>query len=218
MPMMDDKDTKERILRGGQELFMKYGVRSVSMDDVARHLSVSKKTLYQYFADKDEIVTMVSEYHIRHDQAQYDSLRESATNAIDELVKISGCMKKDMQKMNPSLLFDLQKYHPKAWSVWLNHKNEYIGQSIIRNLKQGIEEGFFRPGINTDILALARLELIQITFDDRVYPTDKYNLAEVNLQIFDHFIYGLLTDKGRKVYEKYKLEQSTIAELNSQSS
>lgn len=215
---MEEKDTKERILRGAHELFMKYGVRSVSMDDVARHLSVSKKTLYQYFADKDEIVTMVSEYHISNDQKQYDELRNSATNAIDELANISGCIKRDMQKMNPSLLFDLQKFHPKAWSAWLVHKQHYIGQSIIRNLKQGIEEGYFRPEINTDILALTRLELIQLTFDDRIFPADKYNLAEVNLQIFDHFVYGLLTDKGRKAYEKYKLQTTTNTELTSQSS
>ncbi|MBL7851897.1 MAG: TetR/AcrR family transcriptional regulator [Cyclobacteriaceae bacterium] len=210
---MEEKDIKERILRGAQELFMKYGVRSVSMDDIARHLSVSKKTLYQYFADKDEIVTMVAEFHLRHEQQQYETLRSSAENAIDELVKISTCIKRDLQKMNPSLLFDLQKYHPKAWNVWLGHKQQYMGQSIIRNLKQGIAEGFFRPEINTDILAASRLELIQITFNEEVFPSEKYNLAEVNHQIFEHFVYGVLTDKGRKVYEKYKQQPTTHLEL-----
>ncbi len=112
---MEEIDTKDRILKGALELFLKYGVRSVSMDDVARHLSVSKKTLYQYFADKDEIVTMVSEFHIRNDQAQYNEFRATATNAIDELVKISSCIKRDLQKMNPSLLFDLHKFHPRAF-------------------------------------------------------------------------------------------------------
>lgn len=210
---MEEKDTKERILRGAQELFMKYGVRSVSMDDIARHLSVSKKTLYQYFADKDEIVTRVAEFHLRHEQAQYESLRSEAENAIDELVRISTCIKRDLQKMNPSLLFDLQKYHPKAWTEWLRHKQEYMGQSIIRNLKQGVTEGFFRPEINTDILAAARLELIQISFDEQVFPSDKYSLTEVNTQLFEHFVYGLLTEKGRKVYEKYKQQLSPNLEL-----
>lgn len=210
---MEEKDTKERILRGAQELFMKYGVRSVSMDDIARHLSVSKKTLYQYFADKDEIVTRVAEFHLRHEQAKYESLRSEAENAIDELVRISTCIKRDLQKMNPSLLFDLQKFHPKAWTEWLRHKQEYMGQSIIRNLKQGVTEGFFRAEINTDILAAARLELIQISFDEQVFPSDKYSLTEVNTQLFEHFVYGLLTEKGRKVYEKYKQQLSPNLEL-----
>lgn len=210
---MEEKDIKERILRGAQELFMKYGVRSVSMDDIARHLSVSKKTLYQYFADKDEIVTTVAEFHLRQEQAQYEGMRATSENAIDELVKISTCIKRDLQKMNPSLLFDLRKYHPKAWAQWLGHKQQYMGQSIIRNLKQGVSEGFFRPEIHTDILAAARLEMIQITFDEQVFPADKYNIAEVNLQLFEHFVYGVLTEKGRKVFEKYKQQLTSNLEL-----
>ena len=205
---MEENGVKERILVGAAELFMKYGVRSVSMDDVARHLSVSKKTLYQYFADKDEIVTMVSDLHLKNDCRQYEEFHATAKNAIDELIKISACIKRDLQKMNPSLLFDLQKYHSKAWAIWLHHKQSYIGNSIIRNLKQGIEEGFFRPEIIPDILAIARLELIQLTFDEHIFPTGKYSLAEVNLQLFEHFVYGLLTEKGRKVYEKYKHENN----------
>lgn len=212
---MEEKDIKERILRGAMELFLKYGVRSVSMDDIARHLSVSKKTLYQYFADKDEIVSMVAEYHLMQEKLNYESIRASAENAIDELVKISGCIKQSLQKMNPSLLFDLQKYHPRAWSAWLGHKQHYMGESIIRNLKQGVSEGFFRAEINTEILAKARIELVQISFDEQAFPKDKYSLAELNLQLFEHFVYGVLTDKGRKAYEKYKQQLTPNLELSS---
>lgn len=203
---MEDKDIKERILTGAEELFLKYSVRSVSMDDIARHLSVSKKTIYQYFADKDEIVTMVAAYHMEKDKLIFENFRAKAKNAVDELVRISLCLKNDLQKLNPSLLYDLQKYHIKAWNVWIDYKQNHVRESIIRNLKQGIEEGYFRANINVDILGNARLELIQLTFDDRVFPPSKYNLAEVNQQIFEQFIYGILTDKGRKVYEKYKHE------------
>lgn len=211
--MNEEKDIKDRILLGAQELFLRYGVRSVSMDDIARHLSMSKKTLYHYFADKDEIVTMVASYHMEINQKKYEGFHTTAKNAIDELVKISTCIKTDMQKMNPSLLFDLQKYHAKAWEAWLSHKQTYIGNSIVRNLLQGIEEGFYRPEINKDILAKARLELIQLTFNEQVFSPEKYNLAEVSIQIFEHFIYGILTDKGRKVYEKYKLQSINVESI-----
>lgn len=212
---MEEKDIKERILKGAMELFLKYGVRSVSMDDIARHLSVSKKTLYQYFADKDEIVSKVAEFHLLHEKANYDAIRLSAENAIDELVKISTCIKQSLQRMNPSLLFDLQKYHPHAWNAWLGHKHKYMGESIIRNLKQGVSEGYFRPEINPEILSKARIELVQITFDEVVFPKDRFNLAEVNLQLFEHFVYGVLTDKGRKAYEKYKQQLTSNLELSS---
>ncbi len=205
---MEEKEIKDRILLGAWELFMRYGIRSVSMDDVARHLSVSKKTLYHYFADKDEIVTMVATFHIASNHKQYQDLQLMAKNAIDELVKISVCMKKDFQKMNPSLLFDLHKFHPTAWNAWLSHKQNDIRQSIIRNLTQGIEEGLYRPEINKDILAAMRLELIELCFNESAFPSSKYNIAEVSLQIFDHFVYGIVTDKGRKMYEKYKSQSN----------
>ncbi|CAN5598714.1 hypothetical protein BH10BAC4_BH10BAC4_19400 [soil metagenome] len=207
---MEEKDIKDRILKGATELFMRYAIRSVSMDDVARHLSMSKKTLYHYFADKDEIVTMVATFHMEKDREQFEAFHMSAANAIDELVKISSCLKKDFQEMNPTLLFDMQKYHAAAWGAWLIHKQKYIKESIIRNLKQGIEEGFFRSEINLEVLAIVRLETIQSTFDGQVFPPAKFNLADVHIQLFEHFIYGILTDKGRKVYEKYKLQSNNL--------
>src|SRR5258706_1385580 len=118
---MEEIQTKDKILRGAADLFTRYGIRSISMDDIARHLAVSKKTLYQHFADKDELVTVASEAHIEESKKQFESFTTEAINAIDELAKISVCLRKDMTEMNPSLLFDLKKYHPKACAVWLDH-------------------------------------------------------------------------------------------------
>ena len=201
---MEDQDIKDKILKGSEELFMKYGVRSISMDDIARHLSVSKKTLYQHFTDKEEIITQVSQTHLDRTTNQMNDLREEAENAIDELAKISVCIKQNMEEMNPSLLFDLQKYHPKAWAVWMDHKSKHIYESVVRNLKQGIEDGHFRTEIKTEIIASTRLMLIEAVFDERIFPKDKFNLVEVHSEIFDHFVYGICTDKGRKLYQKYK--------------
>jgi AcrR family transcriptional regulator len=201
---MEEIDIKEKILKGAEELFTKYGVRSISMDDIARHLSVSKKTLYQHFTDKEDIVTMACKAHLERNVNEFEEIKNSATNAIDELAKLSVCLKRNMQDMNPSLLFDLQKYHPKAWAVWMDHKNKFIKCSVVRNLMQGIEEGYFRPELNPEVIAAVRLELVQLGFDEDIFPREKFRLAEVQLQIFDHFVYGLVTDKGRKLYQKYK--------------
>jgi hypothetical protein len=111
-----------------------------------------------------------------------------------------------MENLNPSLLFDLQKYHPKAWSVWQDHKTKFIKESVARNLEQGIKEGNFRPEINTEIIATLRITNVEAAFDERIFPEGKFTLAEVQSQIFDHFVYGLCTEKGRKLYEKYKQE------------
>lgn len=201
---MEDQIIKEKILTGSEALFMKYGIRSVSMDDIARHLSVSKKTLYQHFADKDELVTTMSQEHMKREVIEYEEIAAGSENSIDELNKISIQIRCDMQDMNPSLLYDLQKFHPKAWALWLNHKNDFIMRSIVRNLNQGIKEGYFRTEINPEVMAISRLVLIEAAFDEQQFPKEKFNLVEVQSQFFDHFVYGLCTDKGRKLYQRYK--------------
>lgn len=208
-PIMEEQEVKNKILAGAETLFMKYGIRSVSMDDIARQLSVSKKTLYQHFADKDELVTVMSQEHMKREVKEYEEINQISENSIDELNRISVQLRCDMEDMNPSLLFDLQKFHPKAWALWLNHKNDFIMHSIVRNLNQGIEEGYFRAEINPEIIAISRLVLIESAFDDQHFPKDKFNLVEVQSQFFDHFVYGLCTDKGRRLYQKYKENTTT---------
>jgi AcrR family transcriptional regulator len=199
-----EADVKDRIINGAMELIMRYGARSISMDDIARHLSVSKKTLYQHFADKDDLVLAVCREDMRCDVKIFTEIRESSSNAIEELSKISLIMKAQMEKINPALLFDLKKFHPKAWNAWLDFKDKFIRESVMRNLKQGVEEGHFRQDINPELMAIVRIELIELLFDQMLFPREKFKLAEVQMHLFDHFVYGLVTDKGRKLYEKYK--------------
>lgn len=199
-----EETIREKILRGAEELFTKYGVRSISMDDIARHLSVSKKTLYQHFSDKEDIVTLACKAHLDRETKEFEKIHLTAKNAIEELAGLSFTLKHSMEELNPSLLFDLKKYHPKAWSVWLDHKNKFIRQLVVRNIKQGIEEGYFRPEINAEVIARMRLELVQLAFDEETFPREKFRLPEVQMELFDHFVNGIATEKGRKLYQKHK--------------
>lgn len=202
--LMDESQTYEKILEGAEALFMKYGIRSVTMDDIARHLAVSKKTLYQHFADKDDLVLKMSEEFLKRAFDQYDSIARSSKNSVEELSKISMCMKRDMEHMNPSLLFDLQKYHPRAWNLWSEHKHKVISESVMRNIRKGIEDGFFRPEVNPEILAIIRIALIENAFNGEVFPRERFSLIDVQSQLFELFVHGLCTEKGKKLYQKYK--------------
>ncbi|MEQ8926281.1 MAG: TetR/AcrR family transcriptional regulator [Fulvivirga sp.] len=200
---------EEKIIEGAGELFQKYGIRSVSMDDIARHLSISKKTIYQYYKDKDEIVSLALKKHMEFEKSEYDQIFDKGSNAIEELAKVSKCMRKDFKEMNPSLLFDMQKYHPNAWSIWLNFKNEYIKNQVMENLKKGIAEGYYREDINPDVLARMRVELVQMGFNEDIFPSDLYKLSELQLLFFDHFVHGIVTEKGRELYENYIVNESS---------
>lgn len=201
---MEELQTKEKILKGAETLFMKYGIRSISMDDIAKHLSVSKKTLYQHFVDKDELVTMVTQTHMELNKKMYETVRDQSENSIDELHRIGQMVTRHLEDQNPSLLFDIQKFHPKAWNVWMDYKDNYIKSSIVRNIEQGKKDGHIRPEVNSEIFALLRLSTIQVCCDDQIFPHEKFSPAAVQSQVFEHFVYGLCTEKGKKLYQKYK--------------
>ena len=201
-------DIREKIVAGAAELFMRFGVRSVTMDEVARELGMSKKTLYQSFSNKDELVVEVSKLHIQMEREQFEEVEKSASDAIDELYRITSCLRKMMQGLNPSLLFDLQKYHPDAWQMFLNFKHDFIKTAVARNVKNGIDEGNYRKEINPEVMARMRMEQVQTVFDPKVFPSQEFDLVEVQLQVLDHFIHGLLSDQGKIKFKEYQLKQS----------
>lgn len=209
-------DIKNKIIEQAEQLFQQYGFRSVTMDDIAKSLGLSKKTLYQYFEDKDDIVVKATQYHLDRDFREFQEMALNATNAMEEIVSISVCMRRNLHKANPSVLFDLQKYYPKAWGLFLEYKDKVFKQSIISTLRRGQDEGHFRADINCEVLAILRMEQIQMSFDPKVFPPDKYDFKEVQNQFIDHFIQGLLTPTGRKNFEETitKNSETTITHEN----
>lgn len=203
---MEELSMKDKILRGAEELFMRFGIRSVSMDDLARHLGISKKTLYQHVPDKDELVLMVAQVHMDRNKALADAIRKEAKNPVEELARISSCIPNTMESLNPSVLFDLQKFHQRAWNAWLQFKKGYLRESIVRLLQQGIEQGYIREDVDPEVMASMRIELVQLAFNSELFSGSRHSLSELQEQLYDHFVYGLVTEKGRKLYQKYKLK------------
>jgi len=205
------EEIKQKIVEGAALLFHKYGIRSVSMDDIARHLSISKKTIYQYFKDKDQVVTLALRAHMDKEMQEYEEIFDVSDNAVEELAKVSKCMRSDFKDMNPSLLFDMQKYHPDGWNLWMEFKNEFIKGHVLRNLKRGIKEGYYRKEIDPEVMARFRVEQVQLAFDDTIFPKDEFDFKEVQMQFLNHFVHGIVTEKGHELFEEY-LEKQLAAE------
>lgn len=203
-------DYKERIQAKADELFMRYGIRSVSMDDIAAQLAMSKKTLYQFFSDKDELVDDVVENVLKKGQQDCVACRLHSKDAVDEIFITMENIAEQFRNMNPMVLYDLEKFHTESFRKFLKHKNEFLLDVISKNIERGIREELFRPEINADILSKFRLESMMIAFNITVFPPRKYNLVEVTQEIIEHYLYGLATLKGHKLILKYKQEKKTI--------
>lgn len=201
-------DNKQRIVQGSLKQFMQYGFRNVSMDDIARNLGMSKKTLYQYFTDKDELVKAALEYDIEIDQKDCLICSTASGNAIAEVYNIINIVAEQLRDMNPMVLLEMQKFHPAAFKRFQQHKDDFILKMITENLNRGIEEGLYREDINVEVLSKFRLESMMLVFNPEVFPFSKtYPLQDLMLIIGEHFLYGIATPKGYKLIQKHQQER-----------
>lgn len=206
---MTDIDTKERIRAAANELVMKYGVRSVSMDDIAAHLGISKKTIYLYYKDKDELVDAIIESEIGRTTEICERDLDISENAVHEIILAMDMMVEIFRSMNPSLLFDLRKYHPKAFAKFNLHKTTYLFEVMKQNLVRGVREKLYRPNINIDIMARFRVESVFIPMAPEFHIGIKSSILEAEEQMIVHFLFGLVTPKGYEMVEKYLKERKT---------
>jgi AcrR family transcriptional regulator len=200
-------EVQERIKQKADELFRRFGIRSVTMDEIASQLGMSKKTIYQYCEDKDQLVDAVTIDEIQFSQDSCLKDRANATNAIEEVFNVMEFVEVMFRNMNPAMLYDLEKYHPSSYKRFLEHKNKFLYEMIKKNLERGIKEELYRPEINVEIMTQFRLESMMIGFNLHVFLPSKFNLAELQKEIIEHFLYGLATLRGYKLILKYKQQR-----------
>ena len=197
-------DSKERILKGAEDLFFRYGIKSVTMDDIAKHLGISKKTIYQSFSDKDEVVHTLMEIKLKEDQKTMREMSEGAENIIEEIFQMMKHISVLFGKINPNAFYDLQKYHPKSWLLIQTFKENCIEKMVEEAMQKGIKDGIVRADINIKIMAKLRMEEVDMGFNPNLFPPDKFKILDVQLGLIDHFLHGICTIKGHKLINKHK--------------
>lgn len=207
-------DVKERILQKAEEMFFRYGVKAITMDDIARELGISKKTIYQHFPDKDELVVQVVGREMEKDRCEYELLDNSEANAVEKLIQASELMRQTLTTVNPRLLYEIQKYHPRAWQHFEGHMQDFALKGIEKDLRQGIAEGLFREGMDVPVIARLRLKQIEVGFNNQLFPPDHYGLLRVQMEFLDHFVRGIVTERGCKIYELLSEQLNNQAQLN----
>lgn len=200
---------EQRITDKARELFFRYGLKSVTMDEIATSLGVSKKTIYHYYTDKDSIVEAVMLNEIQRGEQECNNYCNQSDNAVHEVFMTIDMMQEMLSTMNPALIFEMQKYHPKAFKMFNDHKHQFIYKIIKTNLERGQREELYRQELNAEILAKYRVESIFLPFHQDVFPMAKYNIFQVSLELMNHFLFGITTPKGQKLITKYKQAKTT---------
>jgi AcrR family transcriptional regulator len=196
-------DYGERILNTASDLFFMYGLRSITMDDIAHELGMSKKTLYVVYDNKKHIVETITEKFLAHHEKEYELLVAEAKDAVNELLLLMEKVNYIFERLNPQMIYDMQRHFPEAWQKFKEFKYRFILTKSIDNLNRGITENLFRQDINVEILARMRLEHIQIALNPMIFPPEKFSSKELHSQLLLQYLHGITTLKGHKLINKY---------------
>jgi len=195
---------KERIVKSAFNLFWRYGIKSVTMDDIAKELGISKRTIYQHYPDKEAILSMAIKEQLSTQKCEMEKLDENSENPIEQMIQATDQMRTAIAHMNPTLIYDLKKYYPESWALFQDYKNEFVIKSIRENMEHGILLGLYRSDIDIEVLSLLRIQEFEIAFDPTVYPSDKFHMMRVQMQFVHHFLRGILSEKGFEHYNTIK--------------
>ena len=194
---------KEQILTCAKDLFFKYGLRNVTMDDISHELGISKKTLYVFFENKKEIVNNMTKNFFDNYESEYEVLVKDSENAIQELFLLMNNLKNIFEKIDFRLIQDMQRYFPEAWAMFELHKKNFMYAKIRDNLKRGIKEELYRSDLKVEIIACLRLEEVQWSLIKGLVWEKDFSIMEIHNEILKHYLYGITSSNGLKTIKKY---------------
>jgi AcrR family transcriptional regulator len=207
-------EIKDRIKQKADELFRRYGTRSVTMDEIANQLGVSKKTIYQSFSDKNELVDEVIVDILKYNKECCKAYRLNADNAIHEVFKAMEMLQVMFDNMNPVILFDIERNHPATYKKFTEYKYKFLYELVKENIERGKREELYRPEIDTDVVAKIRLETMMMPFNEEMFPKNKFSLVMLQQQLIEHFLYGIASLKGYKLILKYHKEKPGVGQAS----
>lgn len=170
------------------------------MEDIARLGGISKKTIYLEFADKRVLVKEAFEVLLEEDRKKLHCILETEDGVIEHLVKTSKMVRERLQNMNPMVIMEVQKYFPEAWRMFEDFKEKVIMDDLINVIEKGKRLGYFRPEIDSQILAKVRINQITSVFDPDNFSRKDFNMVEEQMVLLDHFLHGIFTEKGRVAF------------------
>lgn len=209
--MFLDEKHKE-VITESLKLFMKYGIKSPTMDDVANNLRMSKKTLYKYCSNKKDLVNQCVSFVVHQEEERTCHYKELKHNAIESHFIITEMASELIRNTHPSVFFDLKKYFPEAWHLLETHRKSSITEKIQFNLQKGIEEGLYRNDLNFQLVVSLYANMVDTMFHYENIQEMGIDYPTMFLEITRFYIRGIASDKGLEVLKKkVELEKNKLS-------
>ncbi len=188
------------------ELFYEFGIRNLNMDDISRKLKISKKTLYQYFKSKEDLIEKLFYYDEIKWCGKLSKFKWDDLNAIDILIQVSFLVEDEMSRLNPQLKFEMKKYYEPIFNKFLQKKHNHIFDQISKNIEKGINEGLYRADVNIDLTAGLYVRNLVDMHEKDYFLVENTSFDKVFETMFENHIRAISTAEGIKYFEKRKSE------------
>ena len=197
-------EPQEKILKTSLGMFFRYGIKHVTMDDIAKELGMSKKTIYQFYKEKDDLVNQLCEVEMVIQEKVFRDIQLSAKDPIHEIMLISTKMREMMQNINPLFFLDLQKFYPVAFKRFQQFKEECAYKDVLANIKRGKDLGIYRADVDEEFAARYRLGQIDMLMFGNYFNFEKVSFIMASELLLEMFVYGISTPKGHELIDDYK--------------
>ena len=191
---MEQKE--QQLLEQVDKLFMRCGIKSLTMNDIAREIGISKKTLYLHCSDKEDLLIKSFAHHFRCEEDFQNRTVSKNLNAIDEIFEVSKHVSEMLKTIHPSVHYDLRKYYPEAWKIFSEYRKNFMLKCVSDNMEKGKKEGLYRANLNIPIVARIHISRVDIVFDGELFPANQFNFAEVFFEMIRYHIRGIASPKG----------------------
>lgn len=196
-------ETSKRIFKMAEELFMRYGIRSITMDEIARKLGISKKTLYQYVENKADLINKVVEQHMLDEMEAVKKIQAMAQDAVHEMILSASHATQQLRQLSPTTVYDLKKYYPESWEMVEKLHHESMYEVIKANLERGITQGVYRENINPEIIARFHTNQMALIVDEDIFSLKNYNRQNLLEQFLGYHMHGISSSKGIELFKKH---------------
>ncbi len=193
---------KEKILHKATDLFLTFGVKSVTMDDIAKELAISKKTIYTFFSTKTKIVEDTTNYLFNKINSEIITICASGQNPIKELFLVKSLVLEHLKNEETSPQYQLQKYYPKLFDSIKQKQFNSINDCISNNLKKGIDEGLYRKDLDSNLIVRFYFIGVMGIKNVELFPMDKFGMPYLMDNLLEYHIRAIATEKGLKTLQK----------------
>ncbi|REH56653.1 TetR family transcriptional regulator [Tenacibaculum gallaicum] len=193
---------RDKIINKAGEMFLTLGFKSTTMDDIAKELGMSKKTLYKYFSNKTALVDASTESVHNTISETIDRVKSQNYNAVEEEFAVKAIFKEMFKNAKTSPMYQLKKYYPETYTKLVEREVCMFRDCNVDNLKKGVEQGLYRANIKGELLVNFYFTLVFGVFESELYSNDMQEVMEIEYEILEYHIRAIATQKGVEELER----------------